>query len=170
MEGIWPIPLNTLFIPIVPYNDVRYSHFMAQELYSVDQVAQRLGLHVRTVRNYVREGRLKAVRIGKQYRIAREDLEALTGRPLDAPLRETVRRVRHIEATSIVQIDAVSPELAYRITTGVTGAPKGRDTRDGPLRVDTVYDPERATLKVIITGSIANVTAMLPMIGVLAGN
>jgi hypothetical protein len=34
---------------------------------------------VKTVRNYVRDGRLKAVRIGKQYRIAREDLEAFMG-------------------------------------------------------------------------------------------
>ena len=45
-----------------------------QDLYSVEQVAAQLGLHVRTVRNYVRDGRLKAVRIGKQYRIAREHL------------------------------------------------------------------------------------------------
>ena len=55
---------------------------MLQEMYSVDQVAAQLGLHVRTVRSYVRDGRLKAVRIGKQYRIAREDLEALTGHPV----------------------------------------------------------------------------------------
>jgi len=54
---------------------------MPQDLYSVERVADLLNLHVRTVRNYVREGRLKAVRIGKQYRIAREDLEAMTGRP-----------------------------------------------------------------------------------------
>jgi excisionase family DNA binding protein len=141
---------------------------MEQDLYSVDQVAERLGLHVRTVRSYVREGRLKAVRIGKQYRIAREDLEAFTGRPVGAPPRASVRRERHVEATCIVQIDAVSPELAYRLTTGVTGAPKGRNLADGPLRVDTVYDPERATLKIIVTGSIANSVAMLPMIATLA--
>ncbi len=57
---------------------------MSEELYSVEQVAERLGLHVRTVRSYVREGRLKAVRIGKQYRIGQADLEALTGRPAAA--------------------------------------------------------------------------------------
>ena len=45
------------------------------QLYSVEQVANRLGLNVRTVRGYIREGRLSAVRIGKQYRIAAEDLE-----------------------------------------------------------------------------------------------
>ena len=43
---------------------------VSQEMYSVEQVADLLGLHVRTVRGYVRDGRLKAVRIGKQYRIA----------------------------------------------------------------------------------------------------
>jgi excisionase family DNA binding protein len=51
-----------------------------EQLYSVDQVAELLGLHVKTVRNYVREGQLRAVCIGKQYRIALEDLEAFTGR------------------------------------------------------------------------------------------
>ena len=65
---------------------------MAQDLYSIWEVADLLGLHVRTVRNYVRDGRLKAVRIGKQYRIAREDLEVLTGRPASAFEREPVRR------------------------------------------------------------------------------
>ena len=62
---------------------------MTDEWFSVDQVAQRLGLHVRTVRNYVRDGRLKAVRIGKQYRIARSDLEELTGRALPVLWRRT---------------------------------------------------------------------------------
>jgi hypothetical protein len=81
-----------------------------------------------------------------------------------------VRRERHIEATSIVQIDAISPELANRITMAMVSAPKGRDPRDGPLRVDAIYDPERATLKVILTGSVANVAAMLPMISVLAAS
>ena len=48
---------------------------MAQEVFSVEQVAAKLGLHVRTFRNYVRDWRLRAVRIGKQYRIAADDLE-----------------------------------------------------------------------------------------------
>jgi excisionase family DNA binding protein len=92
---------------------------MSQELYSVEQVAERLGLHVKTVRGYVREGRLKAVRIGKQYRIAREDLEAMTGRP--EPPSEPVRRTRHVEVSSIVEIDAISPEMANRLTTSLIG-------------------------------------------------
>src|SRR3979490_2378634 len=110
---------------------------MEQILYSVEQVADRLGLHVRTVRNYVREGRLKAVRIGKQYRIAAEDVAAMTGRPVSALDPGPVRRERHVEVSSIVEIDAISPDLANRVTNLLMGAAKGRGQREDPLRIET---------------------------------
>ena len=117
---------------------------MSEELYSVEQVADRLGLHVKTVRGYVREGRLKAVRIGKQYRIAREDLEAMTGRPQPPP--EPVRRERHVEVSSIIEIDAISPELANRLTTSLMGTARG-------VRVEAIYNRERGHMKIILVGS-----------------
>jgi excisionase family DNA binding protein len=125
---------------------------VAQELYSIEQVASLLNLHVRTVRNYVREGRLKAVRIGKQYRIAREDLEAMTGRPASAFEREPVRRQRHVEVSSIVEVDAVSPDTANRVMNLLSGAYNGRRSGDEPLRIETIYDAERARLKIILVG------------------
>jgi len=133
---------------------------MAEDFYSIDEVAERLGLHVRTVRNHVRDGKLKAVRIGKQYRIAREDLEALTGR---AP----ARRTRYSEASSIVTIDALPRELADRVSTSLTASAKSRDEGDQRLRIDTFYDEERASLKVIITGGIATTASLLKFIDVL---
>jgi excisionase family DNA binding protein len=123
-----------------------------QELYSVEQVANLLNLHVRTVRNYVREGRLNAVRIGKQYRIAREDLETMTGRPAAALEREPVRRQRHVEVSSIVEIDAVSPETSNRVVNMLGGSYNSRRSGDEPLRIETIYDAERARLKVILVG------------------
>ena len=134
------------------------------DLYSVEQVAELLNLHVRTVRNYVREGRLKAVRIGKQYRIAREDVEAMTGKPT-APLdRESVPRRRHVEVSSIVEIDAISPDTMMRLSNLLTAVPKSRPESDEPLRVETIYNQERARLKVILTGSIPTCTALLQAI------
>ncbi|MBT2468274.1 helix-turn-helix domain-containing protein [Streptomyces sp. ISL-66] len=142
------------------------------ELYSVGEVAERLGLHVRTVRNYVRDGRLKAVRIGKQYRISREDFEALTSRPAepesagarpggDAPLG-------HVEVSSIVQIDAIGPDAASRLAHLVTAtAQSARDT-PAPLRVQTLYDKERARMKIVILADAPTSAELLHLIdGVL---
>jgi excisionase family DNA binding protein len=121
-------------------------------------------MHVRTVRRYVRDGKLKAVRIGKQYRIEASDLAALTGRPIIP--EPPVPRHRQVEASTVVQIDAISPQDAQRVMNGLGGAIRGRDRNtDTPLRVDTVYDEIRARLKVIITGSLASTSVLLQLIG-----
>lgn len=141
---------------------------MSQLLYSVEQVAQRLGLHVKTVRGYVREGRLKAVRIGKQYRIAREDFEALTGRARGGVDPDTVRRQRHVEASSIVEVDAIAPDDASRITNSLLAAAKGRRDGDAPLRIETIYDEERGRLKVVVVGDLRASAALFALIQALA--
>ncbi len=137
---------------------------MEETLYSVEQVAERLGLHVRTIRNYVRDGKLPAVRIGKQYRITQSDLDAFTGRAVPAPPRETVRRQRHTDVSSIVEIDAVSAETAHRLTTVLIAAAGTRDDEGPRLRIDTVYDEERGRMKVVVLGGLADTARLLDYI------
>lgn len=139
---------------------------MAQQLYySVDQVAGLLGLHVRTVRGYVRDGRLKATRVGRQYRITREDLEAFTGVPAPAP----ARRTRHSEVSGIVQVDAIDREEAARLSTTIVAVAQSRggEAAGDRLRVETVHDEERATLKIIMLGGLAVVADLLKVVDAL---
>jgi excisionase family DNA binding protein len=49
---------------------------MSEMLYSVREVAGRLGVHPETVRRLIHDGRLDAVRVG---RVLRVDAEALHG-------------------------------------------------------------------------------------------
>ena len=138
-----------------------------QDLYSVEQVAAQLGLHVRTVRNYVRDGRLKAVRIGKQYRIAREHLEALTGHRAAAPATEIETPLRRVEVSSIVEVEAIGFDAANRVTNTLMAAAKGRSEGDEPLRIHTIHDRDRSRLKVILIGSIAATASLLKLIATL---
>ncbi|RZT82851.1 excisionase family DNA binding protein [Micromonospora violae] len=132
---------------------------MTEDMYSVEQVADRLGLHVRTVRSYIRSGRLRAVRIGKQYRIAASDLDALTGH---APTTPSV--ARQAEVSSIVQIDGVDRAAADRLGTLVlTSANTGHDQAN-PLRVQTVYDEQRHRMKIIILGDPAATAELLHLL------
>jgi hypothetical protein len=104
------------------------------------------------------------VRIGKQYRIAQEDLQAFTGRAAAPAPRDEVRRERYVEVSSIVQIDALSPELASRITNGLMAAANGRRGGEPALRIDSQYDETRGKLKVIVTGALATTASLLGFI------
>lgn len=133
-------------------------------LYSLEQVAGRLGLQVRTVRGYVRSGRLKAIRIGKQYRVTHEALEDLTGPTAE---RDAAPRHRRAELSSVVQVDAVSQDTARRVTNHLVGAAKAPRTDTSSLRVETIYDQERAQLKVIVIGSLPAAADMFRLLDVL---
>ncbi|MGC5331813.1 helix-turn-helix domain-containing protein [Micromonospora sp. DT62] len=133
---------------------------MSEEMYSVEQVAERLGLHVRTVRGYIRAGRLRAVRIGKQYRIARADLDALTGRP--APARPVGAAA--VEVSSILQIDGVDRAAADRLATLVLAAANTTHHPAHPLRIQTVHDEERNRMKIVILGGASATAEVLHLV------
>ncbi|MFG1882790.1 helix-turn-helix domain-containing protein [Micromonospora sp. NPDC049102] len=131
---------------------------MTEEMYSVEQVADRLGLHVRTVRGYIRSGRLRAVRIGKQYRIAASDLDALIGQPPAAIV------AGQAEVSSIVQIDGVDRAAADRLGTLVLASANTGHDPARPLRVQTVHDEQRRRLKIIIIGDPAGTAELLHLL------
>ena len=132
-----------------------------KEWYALEEVADRLGLHVRTVRNYVRDGRLGAVRIGKQYRVSRADLQALTGggaRPGEAG------GSRRVEVTSVLDVDGIDRTAGERLAALVTGLPKGPRAP----HVDVVHEPEHDRLKVIVVGSVEASVELLRFVGAMA--
>lgn len=136
-------------------------------LFTPEQVADQLGLHVRTVRRYIREGRLEAVKMGKRYRVTREALESFSGVSLT---REHTAGRPFTEVSTIVSIDDLTRDTADRLTTYVMSAAQGRNTEDGPLRVETIYYPERLRLKLICSGDLASTMAMLAMVNTLVEN
>ena len=48
---------------------------MSTQWLKVEDIARELDLHVNTVRGWIRDGKLKATRVGRDYRIKREDYE-----------------------------------------------------------------------------------------------
>ena len=78
---------------------------MSEEVYTVEQFAERLKLHPKTVLRFIRDGRLRAVKVGKSYRILRSDMEAMTGHsPRDRPTG--------VRVTSVIDMPDTSPESA----------------------------------------------------------
>jgi excisionase family DNA binding protein len=129
---------------------------MSGNLYTVEQAAERLKLHPKTVLRMIRDGRLKAARIGKAYRIASEDLDALAG-VVRAEAREASDR-----ATVIADFGDLPPEMASRLA-NTLGAMlvSSYKARTGPVNLDTAYDPMLRRLKVVIVGAPEDAATLL---------
>jgi excisionase family DNA binding protein len=136
----------------------------------VGQVADLLGLHVKTVRGYVHDGRLKAVRIGKQYRITREALDEFTGHAVEPPARETARRTRHVEVSSVIQVDAIDPAAVRRLSNILLAAVGARPDGADRLRLQVVYDEEKASLKLIVIGGLDDCAEVMRLAATLLGD
>lgn len=135
---------------------------MSEEVYTVEQFAERLKLHPKTVLRFIRDGRLRAVKVGKSWRILRSDLEAMAGvyqREAPAPA---------LWVTSIVDMADVPPDLAQRLARQIPSARIGQAAHPDPMSLDVIYDPDRRHLKVVIVGSPEDTATMLRMIQVLA--
>ncbi|MGE0161249.1 MAG: helix-turn-helix domain-containing protein [Gemmatimonadales bacterium] len=138
-----------------------------RDLLSVFDVANRLKLHVKTVRGYVRDGRLKAVRIGKQYRIARDDLEAFTGLPLPLTESERAKRRREVSVSCVVGIDAISPEASKQLESSLEAFARREGEQSEPLRADAIYDQDVGHLKVTLFGGVNSTAAALKLLAAL---
>jgi len=131
---------------------------VSQELHSVEQVAERLGLHVRTVRAYIREGRLEASRVGKQYRITEAAVRALLGPSAAPPPAPTA------DASCVVELEGLDRASAERLTTLVMASVSRRPGAHTPLRVQAVHDEPRERLKFLIVGGLRDTADLLLML------
>jgi excisionase family DNA binding protein len=144
---------------------------VSDKVYTVEQFAELVKLHPKTVLRFIKEGRVRAVKVGRSYRILRSELEAMTGlrseveamtaAVLGPPQRASAR------VTSIVDIPDIDPEAAKRLARLVPSVRMGRETPDDPMSLDIAYDQVRSSLKVVIVGSLADTSAILTMIKTL---
>jgi excisionase family DNA binding protein len=130
---------------------------MSDDVYTVEQFAERLKLHPKTVLRFIHEGRLRAVKVGRSYRILRSDMEAFGG--FSPPTSAGGVRV-----TSIVDVPDISPERAQRLASFCTSARMGAETPARPMSLDVAHDPALRHVKVIIVGALEDVATMLRML------
>jgi excisionase family DNA binding protein len=154
---------------------------------SVEQVAEILNLHPRTIRTYVREGRLPAVKTGKQWRIRQVDLEAFTDGasrqkmaaqpdhetdPLH-PRRETESIViretepqpeQKIKVSAVADVQTVSRDEALRLSNSILAVFNSDDPDRSGARCDYLYYPETGKARFLFWGRAEFVSGILKLL------
>jgi len=86
---------------------------MQKEFYEIREVAAMLGVHHKTVRSWIEQGKLPATKVGKLYRIRRTDFEAFTNQ--DGESQRPSRARTPSPADKLDQIVKKLDSLRYEI-------------------------------------------------------
>lgn len=132
---------------------------MSDVLVTVEEAAERLKLHPKTVIRHIRSGRLPARRIGKSYRIEQAKLDAFAG-IADGRADPAVEA----RATCVVDVPRLSADAAERISTLLMAAAMTGNGKTPPLHLTTAFDPHGECLKVVMVGSPADAAGLLEML------
>lgn len=146
---------------------------MERYLYSVEKVAELLDVHQKTVLRYIKEGRLKANKVGGRWRIHGNDLTRFVGFEDMGETDNSRRQKPKSDITpepwvsTVVNAENIDREEAIRIS-NVLVALKNSDTElNTRCRIDTVYFEEELKLQILIWGSLDFSSQMLKVLEVL---
>jgi excisionase family DNA binding protein len=130
---------------------------MSQELLTVEAVAGELRLHPKSVLRFIREGRIKASKVGRAWRITRAEVNRFAGLGDPEPAIGITAR-----ATAIIELEDLTTDEAQRIVTYVQASVAGPKPR--PIQIETAYDRQRRSLKLIIIGAPGDTGALVSLL------
>ncbi|KVH29219.1 helix-turn-helix domain-containing protein [Burkholderia cepacia] len=123
--------------------------------HTVDESAARLRLHPKTVLRFIREGKLRATRVGRAYRILDADLAAFAQTEPATPVPRAVR------VTSIVDIPDASQSLHQYLSRSLHAMASGRTSYVEPVRIDVTFDPAASQVKIIVAATPADTAVLM---------
>ena len=129
--------------------------------HTVEDTAARLRVHPKTVLRFIRDGKLRATRVGRAYRILDADLAAFARTEPVSPAPRAVR------VTSIVDIPDASQSLHQYLSRSLHALASGRTSYVDPVRIDVTFDPASSMVKIIVTATPADTAALMSSLDML---
>jgi len=136
---------------------------MENTYYSVEELSEILKLHPKTVRRFIREGRITGKKIGRSWMVHEEELKRyahgeLGGREGDSPdslrvLPADPEGRPRITVSTVIELSEKDTQEASRISNSLLAMLNCRDPEWGEVRYDMMHDPEAHRGKFIFYGS-----------------
>lgn len=154
---------------------------MENKFYTVDEVSEMLNIHPKTVRKYIREGKLGATKVGKQWRIAGHDLSLLVEGEKNTVLKnisEVTYNTSELDARSnrtndkisvstVIDILVENKDEVDRISNTLIAVMNSKDPQYGKSTINIQYIEKSHKLRVMLWGTLHFTEALLSSISVL---
>lgn len=140
---------------------------MMNSYYTVEQISNILDIHPKTIQRYIREGKLRATKVGKSWRVSGHDLSIFVeGNSAENPGSKNLG-VRSVIASSVIDISGVDKENAMRIMNALSGALSAKPPEYGQSSVQSQYIEYESMFRITLWGDIRFMSVMMDMIASL---
>lgn len=156
---------------------------MEDKFYNIEQVAEILDVHHKTVRKFIKEGKLRANKLGKQWRISKSDLDLFTNNKDSAVDIERSSNDEEIEfennyfkneednvikVSSVINIENINEEEYIRTSNMLLSVMNCNDEKLIGNRINMKYSKNEKRLRIMLWGSIDVVKDLLDVISVFS--
>jgi len=152
---------------------------LKDKFYTIYQVADQLEMSHKTIRNFISDGRLKASKVGKQWRIAEADLESFMnqGESSEDKPEESLNSISfelpsegtedQIKVSAVLDIQQQDKEQFMRLSNTLLANMNGGGFKVRGCTLNVKYYEQDRTVKIFLWGSINFIQDMLETIKTL---
>jgi len=143
---------------------------MYEDYYTVEQISNMLNIHPKTIQRYIREGKLRATKIGKSWRISGHDFSTFIESNSYSTSASEKQSERRIVASSVIDINVYGKEDAIRIMNTLTASLNAKPLEYGQTSLHSQYIERENIVRVTLWGEIRFIAIMMDTIAALTEN
>ena len=157
---------------------------MEEKFYTIDQIAEILGMHHKTIRKFITEGKLRANKVGKQWRISGHDLSLFmednnvniknSNNRLESEKIEfsngdidSNNRTSKINVSTVIDINEVDIDEHRRISNTLLALMNTKNSKMSNSTINIKYYKNDKNLKVMLWGDMEFIKEMLDFIATI---
>lgn len=138
---------------------------MKSTYYTVEQISEMIGMHPKTIRRFIREGKLVGNKVGKQWRIEGHELsrfmegnkDKLSSYEMQDEVSEDSnfeKEERRITASAVIDIEVLDREESMNISNMLMAAMSGKDSSYGNSTMNIQLIENNSKIRVMLWGRI----------------
>lgn len=142
---------------------------MSNQYYTVDQISDMLSIHPKTIQRYIREGKLRAVKIGKAWRVSGHDLSAFTESAGVRDVKPESGGNDRMPATasSVIDIVVYGRDDAIRMMNALTAGLNAKPPEYGQSSMHMQYIEAENKVRVTLWGTVRFMSAVMDAVVML---
>jgi len=145
---------------------------MIEKYYTVEQIAEMIGMHPKTIQRYIREGRLRAQKIGKAWRVTGHDLstfiegtDGVAKNETSPGLQSIIEAAKkNIKVSTVIDIPVSNTSEAVQVVNWITASLNSVSPGYGYSSMTSQFIEPEKIIRIMLWGSpsyMANIMSSL---------